>query len=445
MARPVHQSTPRHAELLLVVAILLISGFIIPSWSAQSQSRYTLTVAIVEDHSFKLDPYEDRLTDDQAQFEGHIYSDKAPYQPIGAAPFFQLYRLAGGLSFTDFGLWWVTLWSAAIPAMALAVVIRRMVARTHPEVATRATVAIVLGTTMLPFASQLFGHVLAALCIAGAWHLLRRHDYPSTVATFAAGALLGVGIGTEYPVAVIAVIMLAHVATLRSWSRVVALSAGTVIATLPLLAYNWIVFGGPFELAYQGHLKNFKGEGALGVYNLKTPRGGEILRTLAGPKGLFILTPVVLFAVAGALLAIAKRTSTRRDAWVALVSLALMLVVSTGIDGYGGASPGPRYLIPVLPLLAVPLASAWRRWPLFCGATAAIGAAFMLLANVTNPISYAGLRFWLDHLWSLDLANNILTGSDHSWVILVPTAAGIALIVALIAKERSASHPPSSN
>ncbi|MSO88129.1 MAG: DUF2029 domain-containing protein [Acidimicrobiia bacterium] len=457
MLSAAERSTSRRSELLLALGVLLISSFVTHDWTAQPASRYALTVAIVDDHSLQLDPYEDFLGIDQAQFDGHIYSDKAPYQPALAAPFYYLYRLAGGDPYparfssgdfgaaTNYGLWWVTLWSAAIPAAALAVVIRRMVARTHSEVATRVTVAIMLATTILPFASQLFAHVLAALCVATAWHLLRRRDYPSTAAVFAAGVIAGVGIGTEYLVAAIAAIMLIHVATLRSWSRVVALSAGTVIATLPLLAYNWLVFGDPFELAYQGHLKNFQGEGALGVYNLETPGWGEFSRTLAGPKGLFILTPVVLMAVAGAILAITNRSRTRRDAWVAITSLGIMLAASTGIDGYGGGSPGPRYMIPALPLLAVPLASAWRRIPILCGATTVMGAAVMLLATITNPVTEQGLRYWLDFLWSGHLARNVLTGRDQPWVLLVTTAAGVALIVTLVVQERGTSPPAGSN
>ena len=30
---------------------------------------------------------------------------------------------------------------------------------------------------------------------------------------------------------------------------------------------------------------------------------------------------------------------------------------------FGGGTPGPRFLIPMLPFLALGLAVAWRRWP----------------------------------------------------------------------------------
>lgn len=438
----------------MALAVLLLTGLVIHDWSSQPASRYLLTVAAVDDHALELDPYEAYLGIDQAHFDGHLYTDKAPYQPLLGAPTYQAYRWAGGDPFpqgfsrgrfsegTNYGLWWVTLWTATIPAAALAVVVRRMVARTDPAVATPVALAIVLGTTILPFAGWLFGHVLAALCIAGAWHLLRR-DRPagSTRSAFLAGCLLGMAIGTEYTVALIAAIFLVDVLLERIWSRVVALSTGTVVATIPMLLYNWAVFRDPFETAYQGHLKSFQGKGALGVYNLQLPRMGELGKALVGSRGLLVLTPIVLLAVLGAMVAIATRSPHRRDAWVALAALAGMVVASTGIDGLGGDSPGPRYLIPALPLLATPLAEAWRRIPRACAAFAAFGGVWMWIASITTPAidtsHPAPLRFWIDRLRDNDLATNVLTGRHHGWVPLVAAAAGLVAAGAAVHLSRT--------
>ena len=442
----------RRIELTLAGVVLLLAGFVIHDWSAQPASRYVLTVAAVDDHTLQLDRYEDYLGLDQARYGGHIYTDKAPYQPLLAAPAYQAYRIAGGDPFpagfahrrfqqgTNYGLWWVTLWSSVLPAMALAVVVRRLVARTHPELATRVALAVIVGTTVLPFAGWLFGHVLAALFVTGAWYLLRR-DHPTTVGMFAAGALLGLGIGAEYAVAVIALVALVHVITLRRWSWLLALCAGTVVASLPLFAYNWVLFDNPFEVSYQGHLKSFDGEGALGVYNLKAPSIHELTKTLFGNRGLFVITPIVALAVAGAVLAIVRRLPTRRDAWLGLASLAGMIAISTGIDGYGGDSPGPRYLIPALPLLAVPLAEVWRRLPWVCSLAAAMGAAIMWMATVTTPAIDTSetqpLRMWMDRLRDGDFATTVLTGRSNGWVLLLATAAAIALVVQLVRWEHS--------
>lgn len=459
-ARPGPRSD-RRAGLLAALAVLLLTGFVIHDWSSQPASRYVLTVAAVDDHSLELDPYAPYLGIDQARFNGHIYTDKAPYQPLLAAPAYQAYRWAGGDAFpagfaarrfqkgTNYGLWWVTLWTATVPAAALAVVVRRLVARNHPVQAMPVALATVLGTTILPFAGWLFGHVLAALCVAGAWYLLRR-DGPagSTRSALLAGCLLGIGIGVEYTVALIALVFLVHVLLERRWQRVVAVSAGTVVASIPLLAYNWLAFRNPLETSYQGHLKSFKGQGALGVYNLQLPRMTEVSKALIGSRGLFVLTPIVLMAVVGAVLAIATRSPSRRDAWVALVVLTGMVLVSTGIDGLGGDSPGPRYLIPALPLLAIPLAEVWRRAPMVCAAAGVFGGAWMWIASITTPAvdtsHPAPLRFWINRLRDGDLATNVLTGHAHSWVVLLTTVAGFVALGAALHHARVSESPTAS-
>jgi hypothetical protein len=445
----------RHRELrtdlLLAVAILLISGPIIHTWTAQPASRYLLTVAAVDDRTLELDDHEDMLGIDLARFEGHIYSDKAPYQPLLAAPPYALFRALGGEAFpviageerfdrgTHAGLWWVTLWSSTIPAIVLTITVRRLVARVVPGRATVVALAMTLGTTMLPFTSWLFGHVMAAMWVALAWALLRRHE-PSTSACVAAGAYLGAGIGTEYTVAVIALLLLVDLALRRRWASAVALSIGTVAGTLPLLAYNWLIFENPFEVSYQGHLENFKGSGAFGVFNLTAPQPDEVARALVSDRGLFVLTPIALCAVLGCWLTIGQRGRERRDGWLGLASLAGLIVVSTGIDGLGGDSPGPRYLIPMFPMLAVPLAVAWRRFPRPCALAAIAGAVTMWMAAITNPYvpstARNALGTWARQLGDGRLATNILTGRHHSWVLLVTTAAGLVAVVASIRGAR---------
>jgi hypothetical protein len=453
-----HRRAQIQIDLLIALAIVCITGPIIQEWTAQPASRYSLTAAIVDDHSLELDPYEGVLGPDQAAFDGHIYSDKAPYQSFLGAPPYALFRVVGGKPFpvvdgqqvvnrsTHLGLWWVTFWTATVPAILLTVVVRRLVMRVDPTVATAVAIAVTLGTTMLPFTSWLFGHVLAALSVALAWILLRP-DGPSRRASLAAGLCLGMGIGTEYTVAVIALLLLIESVWRRRWAQAGWLSVGTLTATIPLMIYNWRVFENPFEVSYQGHLPNFRGSGAFGVFNLTAPQGEEVARALIGDRGLFVLTPVMVLALLGCGLAIARGGVLRRDGVLGIVALVLFLVVSTGIDGLGGDSPGPRYLIPMFPLLAVPLAVTWRRLPLPCTLAACVGGVTMFMAAVTNPDIAStepnALGTWAKDLANGDMAVNILTGRDHRSIILFTALAGVTAIAAAVRIDRREVHAPS--
>ncbi len=440
-------------DILLALAVLAMAVPFLRDWSTQPASRYLYTVAVYEDHSFRLDPYARSLGLDYAVIDGHHYSDKAPYQPMAAVPAYALYRFLGGQAFpvdragvdvdtdADIGLWLVTVWSAAIPAALLMVLLHRHVARVYPDLAVKVPLALVFGTVLLPFSSLLFGHLLAALAGFAAWFLVRR-PRPSAFALVAAGALLGAGIGVEYTqVVVAAVIGIAAIALLRARAGWVAL--GGLIGSIPLLVVNAATFGGPFKTAYQGYLPNFQGTGAFGVYNLVAPVPLEFGLALIGDRGLFSLTPVMILAVAGAAIAIRGRTPARIDAIVALVLLGLFLLVSTGIDGYGGDSPGPRYLVPVLAFFALPLAEAWRRWAALTAAMAIWSAFWMVLATITDPLYHRpGLAplNWLGDLVRGDTARSMPMELVGRVGVVVPVV--LALGCAIVALRTDPGSPP---
>jgi hypothetical protein len=439
-------------DLLLVVVVLLLTAPIAQHWTDQPSSRYLLTMAIVDDQSLRLDPYEEFIGQDHAFFEGHLYSDKAPYQPVLAAPVYQLYRWVGGDPLpsedgvvhpgggTNYGLWWVTLWSATIPAAVLAVVMRRLVARVYPRVATRVALGLALGTLLLPFATQLFSHVLSALLVALVWFLLR--DRPTSKVAIGAGLILGIGIGVEYSIAAFALIFLIATVVRRQRVEAVLLSAATVVTAAPILLYNWLVYRDPFTVSYAGHMPHFQGEGTLGVYNIQPPEIDQFVRVLAGDRGILVLTPVVLCAVVGGVLAITRKLPTQVDAWVGLSAFAAMVLFSSAITAYGHASPGPRYLVPVLPLLAIPLAESWRRQPKICAICAFIGGFFMLLATITVPLigqeDSSAPRTWIEAFFDGVRAPTVFDRLLPDATIYVTTALGLAALAWLIKVDRDA-------
>ena len=131
---------------------------------------------------------------------------------------------------------------------------------------------------------------------------------------------------------------------------------------------------------------------------------------------------------------------------MALAGLTLLVVVSVGVDGYGGDSPGPRYLIPAFPLLAVPLAEVWHRAPRPAAIAAAIGAFWMLSASLTNPAIISTdprpVHAWVDRVVRGDLADNVLTGHASRWILYITTGAGLVALGMAIRAERATSAVP---
>src|SRR5581483_9073346 len=71
---------------------------------------------------------------------------------------------------------------------------------------------------------------------------------------------------------------------------------------------------------------------------------------------------------------------------IAAVAVIYLLYNSGYFLPFGGGTPGPRFMLTLVPLLGVPLALAYRRWP---GVTIALGVASvatMSLVTITHPL-----------------------------------------------------------
>ena len=92
---------------------------------------------------------------------------------------------------------------------------------------------------------------------------------------------------------------------------------------------------------------------------------------------------------------------------------------------FGGGSPGPRFLIPALPFLAIGLAPAYRRLPALTLALAIPSVTFMVAGALTFPlIGDTGTGTWANQLGSGALEHTLLTvlGVHSGWLAMTPRA-----------------------
>ena len=231
-------------------------------------------------------------------------------------------------------------------------------------------------TLVLPFSTLYFSHILSALLGFAAFALVWRERDGALRPWFLAlaGLLAGLAVVCEYPLAISAAIVglyaLKPSAARRSSGVRCAYGGGVAAGVAPLLAYQWWAFGSPLHLAYanavaktghSGH--DVLGLNAGGFFGITLPRPLDALELLFSGRGLLTLSPVLVLAAAGV---IALRRSGRHRA-EANVIVAIVLAYFIYNAGYwlplGGGSPGPRFLIPILPFLGLGLAIAWQRWP----------------------------------------------------------------------------------
>jgi len=157
---------------------------------------------------------------------------------------------------------------------------------------------------------------------------------------------------------------------------------GGVPLALALCAYHAAAFGSPLAVANEHQSRLFVSDSApvLGIFSL--PNSKVLLQLLfSSYRGLFPASPVLLLAVAGFALA-ARRRPVRAELAVCGAIFAAFLLMNASLNGWnGGYAFGPRYLVPALPFLALPLGLAWEKLPRVTGFAAVVSFATLLLVT----------------------------------------------------------------
>jgi hypothetical protein len=381
-------------------------------------------------------------TCDSVRVGGHVYAAKGPLMDLLAAPWYIVLRTVGAVppnrnagqpypaAMTGIPLraiWQMGLWAVVLPSLLLLVLVRRTVERYEPGLGTACAAILGLGTLLLPFSTLLFAHALAALLIFASFVLLLDGG-SGFVRIAAAGALAGLAVSTDIPLAIPAAALGVYAAARSPRARrVVEYGAGGLIGLLPLLLFDWWAFGTPFHLPYSGQ----PGQGAAGgwaqegFFGLGKPSPRMAVELLLSQRGLFVLTPVTAAGLAGIYLL--WRQGLRAEAvLIGTMSLAVIVWDSGRIHyafALGGWVPGPRFLIPLLPFLCFALAPVLRRLPATVAVLAAVSIGAMAVATAAEPlIGNDDTRSWLVRIVHGNFAATVLSlgGVGHGWLAILP-------------------------
>jgi hypothetical protein len=257
-----------------------------------------------------------------------------------------------------------------------------------------------------------------------------------------AGLLGGASLLFEYPLGLAVAALLVYVAFVRGPRRGLAFAAGTSLPVAALLLYNQWAFGSFLHFSYRYALPlrtdssgRVIGENDVGFFGIGRPSGQAFVELLLSPRGLVTLTPICILGAVG--IAMHFRRNRAEAALLASI-VVLFLTYNTGYTlnaagPFGGDSPGPRFLIAMLPFLLVPLGLAARAAP---GATAALLtvsiAAMALVTSTTPMLGGEETGRWMRELRSgtfVDTVVTPLTATDL--VAILPFAAGIGTLLAV--------------
>jgi hypothetical protein len=171
------------------------------------------------------------------------------------------------------------------------------------------------------------------------------------------------------------------VATWRSTTLKLGVPVGLALSWT--LFYNWLRYHNAFQLGYRGY---YDGQG------FSTPIGRGVRLLLVSPgKSFFLFSPILLAAIPGIIL-----LGRRRKAPLAIV-IAVMFIVRVAFYARwwtppGGHAWGPRFLLPLCAVLAIPLGEVFEHLhQLRAGARRAAICALMALSGGSAVVVLASL------------------------------------------------------
>jgi len=382
-------------------------------------------------------------TRDVSEFEGHVYATKAPGLALVTLPAFAVVEATGMRTTGDPTrvIWALHLWGAALPALGLVLLVGLLGDRLAPGLGLAAGVTLGLATLVLAFSTLFFSHALSAFVAFAAFALLwRERAGPQRLPLVAAaGALSGFAVAIEHPLVFAGAVLGAYAIARPGWlRRGAAYTAGVVVGLAPLLLYNTWAFRNPFHFAYEDNLTAPGIDPGRGFFGFGWPSLGITRDLLFSSMGLLVLTPVLALGVLGIALMWRQR---RAEALVVAGVVAAYLLYNSSLryfSPFGGLGP-PRYLVTLIPFAALPLALAYRRFPLATLALALISALQMVVTTATGPLAaYDGA--WVDRVQAKDF---VQTGASlvevTGWYTIAPFfVAGLVAVGAAFAATRVA-------
>jgi hypothetical protein len=439
-----HTRRERQNAVLIFVVLLSCYVYFFPRWADPNQnSRLDMVVAVVEDGTFQIDDYVEN-TVDYAKVGEHYYSDKAPGAALLGVPVYAGLKLFLDLPVMDtvmeklaanealaatlreegtgllehkvrFAIAQVVLAivTAALPTALTGALMYRLLARFTSWPWPRLGVALGYGllTPAFAYAGAFYGHQLSAACLFGAFYLVFAGKRPlPTGSLLAVGLLLGYSVVSEYPsTLVMGILFLYTVYRLSAWRRIAWVILPGALIAAGWMTYNTVIFGSPLELGYS-YSELWGEQHHTGFMSLTAPHWDAIWGITFSPfRGLFVLSPLLLLAVPGFVLW-HRSGEHRPEFWVTLLSvLAMFLFNASSIMWWGGFTVGPRYLLPMLPLIMLPVVFIFRKPEWRSGA---VGPGVSVLLGAWSLVATWGLTL-AGQAFPPDTLRNPLV--EHAW------------------------------
>jgi hypothetical protein len=430
-----------------VLALLFVPVF--PHFQSPNElTRWATAAALVEHGTFEVSSVLPLLApgfEDLAVKDGRTFSNKAPGGALAGLPGYLAARLftpAETRASMRPQVNAMRLVASTLPAIALAFLVVASAERFGRGARAPFLVLVLLfGTPLFAYGLLLFSHALVACCLFGAWVALFLPDGGRSAARdVVAGMLIGLATFSEYTAAVPGLVLLVCAAPRIRVTGLLRVVLGGLPFAVALGLYDLACFGSAFRPSYRFEkLAEYRAVAGAGLFGIHLPSLAVLARILADPsKGLLVFSPVLVLSGKG-FAAARRKLSGGSLCALALVPASILLLYAGYPNWHGGWTVGPRYILPAVPFLVLPL--AFLEGGLLEAALAGASVLAVALTSLVFPFVPGDFPLpWGTFAWPLLarglIAPNVLHLVAHSLAVAVPwLLVGAALAAALPAKR----------
>ena len=401
-------------EAKIFFTIFLIYLFFISDYGGNwmADSIISSAMAFVDTGSFIIDDYI-KAPQDNAIFNGHYYSGFAPGASFLVMPLYIIIKpLLNFLPASIFGF----------PQLQFKVIIMNILATVFLTIPTSAFLSVLiykfldnfttrkryklLITFFFAFGTIIFVHstgfyrrpitmFLAFLSFYLMYKIKNNQIHPSPRILFLIGFLLGFSIFIEYSMFIVVCLLSLYLLTFLKNKKILWYGLGILISLIALMAYHYVIFDDPFTTPYM-HRASPKAQSIqtfsdVLAINLSSERAFEL--TIGLSRGLFISSPILLLSLLGLFYFFKSKSKKNllEIILIVLITFSYFLFNVSQINIWeAGCSFGPRFMIPLLPFLIIPLVFVFDK----------INMKFILLFGITSIfINLLSIFYGITGLW----------------------------------------------
>ena len=217
------------------------------------------------------------------------------------------------------------------------------------------------------------------------------------------------------PTAVVSIAVLSIYVLLFHRAWFVRYMCWAMLVALPWIAYNFTVYGGPLPAYYSRE-----------AFSAQTRFVEGLLGNLFSPsRGLFVFSPVLLFALSGFVLALRVRVHRPLNIAYGAIIVGNSIIIGAASMWWGGHSFGPRFMTDIIPFLVYFTAFNFRLPETIRPRTQiAVSAVVAVLALASLTIHAQGALRYETWKWNAT-PNDIDQNTSRAWDWLDPQFARI--------------------